>query len=210
MKIKSLLLILHFFFNLTCFGQVTHEFKIDILGVAGKYIGPHYELGISKKLGIEIYGEYDFTNATVTEINGLQFMSFNYDQRTFHPGLMGKYYFLFNKKFADGIFVGPVAHFNFLLDRDANFAKKWEEVHQFTSDRIKSQRGIESASFGLIGGYKWLINPKLVLEFQVNWRATVPLGLDTEKLDPFHIETLRSYLTFGYRIMTTRKGPIEE
>jgi len=142
------------------FGQLKHELKIEPLNLFST-ITPSYELILNEKIGIEVEMSFQ-SNDILLFSAGSNFSTEAFDRRRFVPGISGKYY-LSSNKYGSGFYIGP--HFKLIFNTSIEDTYEDAYFQRFnTNPPCSGQRGFQSFSTGLTGGYKWLIKEHFIIE----------------------------------------------
>ena len=170
MKSKFLAILIILLSTTFLTGQKKHELKLDVISAIDAHYIPHYEIMLSKKIGVVVALGVDFRNFNLADF---PFGNSNIETHEFsvfqlNPSIGGKYYFLFNKKYGNGLFIGPYVRINYLVSRGEGYAEQWEKsFNRQATERVLTDKGFKNLYYGIHGGYKWIIKSNLIIEIVI-------------------------------------------
>ena len=181
-------------FNLNGYGQSKHEIKTDIGLVDGRY-SLHYERLLTENFGIEASGQISFKETSFFFDDSLAFQSIDYSITRMHLGITGKYYLFFNKRYANGLFVGPYVGLDSILSNDPDLIDKLEAEGNLTERDMTN--GPKELALAVNFGYKWIIKSHFIIELNFIYGRYFRVG--TGAVNSSMIFDANADLKLGYR-----------
>ena len=180
-------------------GQTRHELKADLLGLLSDNYTSHYELILSNNIGVEVGFGLNFSPTFLSNFNSTNFQKYEFSTTSSDLSIGGKYYFLFNKKYGNGLFAGPYVRLSYLLSRDEAYAEKWEEIHGPALLERQRTNGPKNLYYGISSGYKWVIKSNIIVEIAIALTVNHFLGKDVSGFNDFRRFRGDGYIKVGYR-----------
>lgn len=201
MKIKLITLLLVLCHSFTQ-AQINHDFKIDLPHYLNKHILPHYELILSKHIGVEVAIGYDYNEIGISEPDSVFIFTttpdFTFKNRELNPSLGINYYIGKGEKYGYGFFLGPYIRLNYLLHREEGYIEKVEEIFDIEVNEWRRREGVKELKYGINLGYKWLIKSHFIIEIVSSMTYDKRIGSGSSEykgaLDNF------VFFKLGYRI----------
>ena len=181
-------------FNLSGYGQSKHEIKTG-LGLADRHYSLYYERLLTENFGIEASGHISFKETSFFFDDSLAFQSIDYSITRMHLGITGKYYLFFNKRYANGLFVGPYVGLDSILSNDPDLIDKLEAEGNLTERDMTN--GPKELALAVNFGYKWIIKSHFIIELNIIYGRYFMVG--TGAVNVFTSIDGQTNLKLGYR-----------
>jgi len=182
------------------FSQFKHEVKLDLLQALTTEYLAHYELILTKNIGIEAAFGVDLGQDVISNFDFNNFQQYSFSTIELNPSLAGKVYFLAKEKFGRGLYFGPYIKANYLLSREEGFSEKYIEVfNRLPSLREQDDTRFDGLFLGVHAGCKWLIKSRFVIELQMAFSYVNFIGPGSEQLSSVLVFRGEGFLKLGYR-----------